>query len=133
MAKASKAKQITLILPNRVGTLAKVSDVISRAGVNVNAISARGDKRRAYFHIQVDRHVKARNALAKEDFSVADEDVVLLEMPNKPGQMQKVAEKLAAAGIDIMNIYGSAGSGRSTFCVLSTSDDRKAIKLIQGK
>ena len=133
MAKASKAKQISLTLPNRIGTLAKVSDPIVAAGANINAISARGDKRRAYFHILVDRHVKARNALKKAGYEITEEDVILLEMPNKPGTMQKVAEKLADEGVDILYTFGSAGSGRATFCVLKTDNDKKALKLLQGK
>ena len=133
MAKAKKAKQISLTLPNRVGTLAKVSDTIAGVGANINAISARGDKRRAYFHILVDQHIKAKNALVKAGYDVTYEDVVLVEMPNKPGQMQKMADKLAEDGVDILYTYGSAASGRTTFCVLKTDNDKKAIDLIQGK
>jgi hypothetical protein len=131
MAKATKAKQIILTLPNRVGTLAKVNSIISGVGANINAISARGDKRRAYFHILVDRHMKVKNALSKAKYDVTDEDVILVELPNKPGQMQTVAEKLAEEGIDILYIYGSAGHGRTSFCVLKTDNDKKAIALIQ--
>ena len=133
MAKASKAKQINLTLPNEVGTLAKVSSVISGAKVNITAICAWGDKEKAYFYMVVDRHIKVKNALTKAKFTVADEDVILVEMPNKPGEMQKVAEKIADAGIDILYTYGSAGSGRTSFCVFKTDNDKKAIKLIRGK
>jgi len=131
MAKTRKAKEINLILSNKIGTLARISDVLTAAGVNIDAISARGDKRRAYFHILVDRHMKAKNALAKAKYDVTDTDVILLEMPNKPGRMQKVAGELADNGVDILYTYGSAGSGRSAFCVLKTDNDKKALKLIR--
>ena len=133
MAKASKAKQINLTLPNEVGTLASLSSVTSGAKVNITAICAWGDKEKAYFYMVVDRHIKVKNALTKAKFTVADEDVILVEMLNKPGEMQKVAEKIADAGIDILYTYGSAGSGRTSFCVFKTDNDKKAIKLIQGK
>ena len=133
MAKASKAKQINLTLPNEVGTLASLSSVISGAKVNITAICAWGDKEKAYFYMVVDRHIKVKNALTKAKFTVADEDVILVEMPNKPGEMQKMAEKIADAGIDILYTYGSAGSGRTSFCVFKTDNDKNAIKLIQGK
>jgi len=133
MAKASKAKEIIVTLPNRIGTLAKISNIISGVDANIGAISARGDKRRAYFHMLVDRHIKVKNALLKEGLDAEDEGVILLEMPNKPGRMQKVADKIAEAGIDILYTYGSAGSGRTSFCVLKTDDDKKALKIIKGK
>jgi hypothetical protein len=133
MAKAKKAKLINLTLPNKVGTLAKVSDIISSVGANINAISARGDKRRAYFSIWVDQHMKAKNALIKAKYNVADEDVILVEMSNNPGQMQKVAKRLAENNIDILYVYGSAGTSRTSVCVLKTDNDKKAIGLIQRK
>ena len=129
MAKASKGKQIILTVPNKVGTLAKITSVIAAAGVNINAISARGDKRRAYFHIVVDRHMKAKNALTKAKIKVTDENVILVEMANKPGELKNVAEALAEAGIDILDNYGSAGGGKS-FCVFKTDNDKKAMKVI---
>ncbi len=133
MAKASKGKEIVLVSSNKVGTLAKVSGVIAGAGGDIKAILGRGEKEKAYFHIVVDRHIKSVNALKKADFKVTNEDVILVEMANKLGEMQKVAEKIADAGIDILYNYGSAGSGRTSFCIFKTDNDKKAIKVIQGK
>lgn len=133
MAKATKAKQINLTLPNKVGTLAKVSSAIAGAKVNLNAICAWGGEKKAYFFIIAERHMKAKNALTKARFKVTDEDVILVEMPNKPGEMWKVAQKIADAGINILYAYGSAGSGRTSFCVFKTENDRKAIKVIQSR
>jgi len=132
MAKTSKGKEIILVIPNKVGTLARVSSVIAGAGVNINAILARGEKSKAYFHIVVDRLMKAMNVLKKANYKVTNEDVILLEMANKPGEMEKVADKIAGAGIDIKYVYGSVGGGKS-FCVLKTDNDKKAMKVAGGK
>jgi len=133
MAKTSKGKQINLTLPNRVGALAKVSSVLAGAKVNIHAICAWGDRRKAYFYMVVDRHIKAKNALTKAGLDVTDEGIMLVEMPNKPGEMQKVADKIAGAGIDILYTYGSAGSGRTSICVFKTENDKKFMKVIGGK
>ena len=77
--------------------------------------------------------MKAKNALTKAKFKVKEEDVILVEMPNKPGEMQKVAQKIADANINILYGYGSGGSGRTSFVVVKTENDKKAIKVIQGK
>ena len=133
MAKACKAKEIQLVLPNKVGTLAKVSSTIAGAKVNIDAICAWGENKKAYFHMVAERHMKAKNALIKAKFKTTDEDVILVEMPNKPGEMQKVAKKIGDAGINILYTYGSEGSGRTSFCVFKTENDKKAIKVIQRK
>lgn len=133
MAKASKAKQITIALPNKVGTLAQVSEVLGGAKININALCGWGDKKKAMIFMVTDSHMKAKNAFAKTKVEVSDEDVILVEMPNKPGEMQKVAQKIADAGIDILYNYGSAGGGRTSFCVFKTDNDKKALKVLQGK
>ena len=130
MAKTSKGKEIIVVSTNKVGMLANISGIISKAGVNINAILARGQKRKAYLHFVVDRHMKAANALRKADFDVTLQDVILLEMTNKPGILQKITDKISAAGIDIHYIYGSAGGKRTSFCVIKTENDKKAMKLI---
>jgi hypothetical protein len=56
--------------------------------------------------------------------------VVEVEMPNKPGELQKVAKKIAEAGIDIEYMYGTAGKGKTPTCVFKTPDDQKAIRVI---
>jgi len=132
MTKATKAKQISLTTTNKVGTLAKVSGAVAGAKVNLNALCAWGDNKKAYFFMVAERHMKAKNALTKAKFKVTDEDIILVEMPNKPGEMQKVAKKIADAGINILYAYGSAGSGRTSFCVFKTENDGKAIKVIQS-
>ena len=54
-------------------------------------------------------------------------------MTNKPGEMQKVTDKLANAGINISYNYGSSGRGRTSFCVFKTDNNKKAMRLINGK
>jgi hypothetical protein len=61
---------------------------------------------------------------------VKEEDAVITEMPNKAGALQKVAKKIADAGININYLYGTAGTGKFSMCVLKTADDKKVVKLI---
>jgi hypothetical protein len=61
---------------------------------------------------------------------IEERDVVEVEMPNKPGELQKVAKKIADAGINIEYMYGTAGKGKTPTCVFRTADDPKAIRVI---
>jgi hypothetical protein len=44
------------------------------------------------------------------------------------GELQKVAQKIADAGIDIHYIYGSPAKGKMTI-ILKTASDKKALKV----
>jgi hypothetical protein len=61
---------------------------------------------------------------------VKEEDVVAVEVPNKAGELDKVAKKLADANIDIYYLFGSAASGKTAAVILSSSDNKKVIKVI---
>ena len=130
MAKAKRSKQLSFALANRVGLLSIVSTALSDAKINMHAICAYGMGKQAYFMVVTDKNAKAKKALGKLKKNVAEEDVISVEMPNRVGALQKVAKKIADAGIDIIYMYGTAGTGKASICVFKTVDDTKAIKVI---
>lgn len=130
MAKAKKSRQLSFTMPNRVGLLSEISTAIASAKVNINAICAYEMEDKAYFMLSTDSNTKAKKALAPLGIEIKEEDVVAVEMLNKVGELQKVAKKIADAGIDINYMYGTAGTGKSSICVFKTADDKKAIKVI---
>jgi hypothetical protein len=130
MAKAKRSKQLSFALPNRVGLLSKVSTTLSDAKINMHAICAYGMGKQAYFMVVTDKNAKAKKALGKLKKNIAEEDVVSVEMPNRVGALQKIAKKIADAGIDIIYMYGTAGTGKASICVFKTVDDKKAVKVI---
>ena len=130
MAKAKKAKQLSFALSNRVGVLSKVSTALADAKINMYAICAYGMEKQAYFMVVTDKNAKAKKALGKLKKNIAEEDVITVEMPNRAGTLQKVAQKIANAGIDIIYMYGTAGTGKASICVFKTVDDNKAVKVI---
>ena len=130
MAKARKVKEISFTVPNKVGLLSEVTAAIAGAKVNITAICAYAMENTAYFMLTTDGHAKAKKALASLGVAIGEQDVIEVEMPNKPGELQKVAKKIADAGIDIEYMYGTAKAGRTAPCIFKTAADGKAIKVI---
>jgi hypothetical protein len=130
MAKATKAKQLTFYKANKVGLLAEISAVLAGADLNITGLCAYQMNKRAYFMMITDNNAKAKRALKKIKTTAKEEPVILVEMPNKVGEIEKVSAMMSEAGIDIKYMYGTAGSQRSTFCVVKTDKDAKAIKVI---
>lgn len=133
MAKAKKTKQLSFTMPNRVGLLSEVSTVIANANVNIDAICAYEMEDKAYFMLTTANNAKAKRALLPLGIEIKEEDVIAVDMPNRVGELQKVAKKIADAGIDINYMYGTTGTGKSSTCVFKTADDKKAIRGINKK
>jgi hypothetical protein len=132
MAKAKKVKEISFSIPNRIGLLSEVAIAIAGARVNINAICAYAMENNAFFMLTTSSPAKAKKALAPLGLAIEEKDVVEVEMPNKPGELQKVAKKIADAGIDIQYVYATAGGGKAT-AVFKSADDQTAIKVVNKK
>jgi hypothetical protein len=130
MAKAKKLKQLSFTMPNKAGLLSEVSAAIADAKVTINSICAYEMENNAYFMLTTDSNAKAKKALAQLGTEIKEEDVVAVEMPHKAGELQKVAKKIADAGININYVYGTTGIGKSSICVFKTSDNTKAVIVI---
>lgn len=134
MAKAKKIKHLSFMLPDRAGLLSEVAAALSNKKVNIGAICAYGMQGEATFMLAADSMAKAKKALAPLGVTDLKEyDVVSVEMSNRPGELQKVAKKIGEAGINIAYLYGTTVSGRTATCILASSDDTRAIKLINKK
>ena len=91
MAKAVKAKQLIFSLPNKIGLLSEVATAIAAANVNIEAVCAY-ERGYGYFMMVTDNNAKAKRILSKMGAEVHVEDVLSLEVPNKVGQLEKVAK-----------------------------------------
>jgi len=130
MAKARKVKNLVFTLPNKVGLLSEVSSALAQAKVNINAICAYEMEDKAIFMLAAESNARATRALAPLGAEIKEEEVVAVDMPNRPGELEKVAKKLAEAGININLIYGTTGTGKTSTCFFKTADNKKAIRLI---
>lgn len=130
MAKARKVKEIGFTMPNKVGLLSEITTAIAGAKVNITAICAYGMENTAYFMLTTDGNAKAKKALSPLGVAIEEKDVVEVEVLDKPGELQKVAKKIADAGIDIEYMYATASSGKKETCIFMTSDNSKTVKVI---
>jgi hypothetical protein len=130
MAKAKKVKEIRFTMPNKVGLLSEVTTAIARAKINITAICAYGMGNAATFMLTTNSNTKAKKALVTLGVIIEERDVVEVEVPDKPGELQKIAKKIAEAGIDIEYMYATASSGKKETCIFMIADNSKAIKAI---
>ena len=122
--------QFSVFLPNKPGQLGRLTGALSRAKVNIQAISVADTAESGVVRLLVDAAQKARKALARGKFASTESRVVAVCAKDVPGTLAKVAAKLAKAGININYIYGSA-TGGGALLVIATDKPAKADKLIK--
>lgn len=130
----AKATELKLTLKNETGVLARLCRDLANAGVNLLALSAPQASDVGGIHLLVaDRH-PAEAALAKAGYSVAAQDVLFVEIKNKPGALAKFMEKLAKANIAVIHAYATAHvRSQKTAAVIAVRGDDfdRALKLVK--
>lgn len=128
------ATQLNLTLANDIGTLARLCRDLANGGVNVLAISApETGHDTGVVRLLVPNRELATRALSKSGYSFAIEQVLFIELGNRPGALAKAVEKLAKASIGIRYAYATASSRtRKTAAVVAVaeSDLPRALRLL---
>ncbi len=122
-------KDLTVIVRNQPGALAKMGETLGKAGVNIEGICGVTVGDRGIIHVLVEDATKASLALEENGFPVPEETEVLLlnVLEDRPGQLGSIARQLADAGVNIYLAYLAT----STRLVLSVSNLEKARAVLQ--
>jgi len=130
MTEARKIKQLVVITPNEVGTLVKVCRAINDAGGVISHMCASALGEDARFMLNVENAGKAKLALQRLEYEVREAEVLELELANRPGSLEPVAQQLGEHNVDIEFLYATSGDGKNVVCILSTNDNDRAVEII---
>lgn len=97
------AWDITASLPDRPGTLASAAEALAEAGINIDGSCMVLCGGVGEFHILIEGdHTAARQALEAAGVEVrGEQEVLVVELEDRPGELGETARRVAAAGVNI--------------------------------
>ncbi|MEW6567615.1 MAG: ACT domain-containing protein [Chloroflexota bacterium] len=123
------AKDLRLLLEDRPGQLAKVGEALGKAGVNIDGLCGVTWEGKGVIHVLVEDAVKARRALEANGLPVdREDDVIVMEVEDRPGVLGNIARRLANAGINLHLAYLAT----STRLVIGADDLEKARQVLKA-
>ena len=101
------ATDLTLYLDDQPGELARVGDVLGKAGANIAGLCAlTSGGGQAEVHILVEDPTPAFEALQGAGIEIAaEQEVMVLHMEDRPGALGEVARKLGRAKVNLTTAY----------------------------
>jgi hypothetical protein len=100
------ATDLTVGLVNRPGTLALASNVLGRAGINIEGACGFVCGEQGVYHVLVEDAEAARRALIDAGFEIQEErQVVVAPVANRPGSAAAVLRKVAEADVNVDLLY----------------------------
>lgn len=124
-------QQLALFLENRPGALARVCEALSKEKINIYAISTSDTVDHIVLRMILSDPRKALNLFEQHGTLVVEDEVLMIDGDNKPGSLAKIANKLAAAKINIEYAYCATSPGaKKGLLILRVSDAKKALKIL---
>jgi len=122
--------QFCIGLDNRPGMLAQLCDVFKSRDVNIEALCVTDDT--DCVNVIASPPETAEQLLADHGFRFFTERVVSMQIDNTPGELGRVASKLADAGVNINYVYGAGAEGHPCSLVLNVSNADRAMEALRG-
>ncbi len=128
MLQARPGKEIVLRVPNAIGTLNTIAKNLSEKGINIVALTAWVEGDQVVMRLLADDAARAMDTLKAQHLPVREVDVVMMELPHKPGMLRRITDHLVADEIDIHHLYATSVSEQDRcLVVLATANNDRAI------
>ena len=122
-------KQLSIFIENKSGTLIKVLDMLSKAGIQIIASTVADTQEYGIYRVICDNPAKAYLLLKEEGINLQLTDVYALYVDDKPGAAAETLKTLSNAVIAISYIYTFLLNGQGVL-VFRTSDMEKTNEVI---
>jgi hypothetical protein len=122
---------LTVILDDRPGELARLGEVAGAAGVNIQGLAAFTGEGRGVVHVLVGEEQAARAAevLQRAGMGIADErEVLVVDVDDRPGSLGELARELAEANVNIDLAYTTFGGVRIVIATDDLDNARAALE-----
>lgn len=98
-------KQLSVFVENNIGSLARVTGVFKRQGINIRAIAAFDSPDFGILRVIVDKPEAAKAVLEEKGFAVKITEVLAVELEDRPGHLDEVLSIIADNGFNLNYIY----------------------------
>ena len=114
-----RTKQVSVTLENKPGRLAALCRNLADKKINIVALSVVETSEQGIVRLVVDKPDAVVKLLRKLHLPFMRNEVLLIELRNRPGALASLTEKLSAENVNIGFVYGSTGKkAENTYIVL---------------
>jgi hypothetical protein len=125
-----KTLQLSVSMENTPGQLGRLCRVLTQAGVNIKGLTVSDASDVSIIRLIVSNPKSAQKALREAGLCFVAQDVLIVELEDKPGALEDIAFRLAEAGINVQYIYGTTADAGKARLVLRVSEVDRAKQVL---
>jgi hypothetical protein len=126
-------QQLAIFLDNRPGTLARLADALNQEKISIYAITTSDTVDHSVIRLVVSDAQRALHLFEAHGTLVVEDDVLMIEGSNKPGELARIAHRLADAKVNIEYCYSATSpNAKKGLLIMRVSDPVKALKALNS-
>ncbi len=124
--------QFSVFLVNKPGVLSRVVHALTNT--NIIAMSMMDSTDHGVLRVVADKPERVREAVEGLDLTLTESPVLCATLPNRPGALADVVERLADARIEVNYAYCTTGArGGKTTGVFKVGNAQKAVQVLSER
>lgn len=126
--------QFSVFLINKPGNLSNVCQALADAKVNLLALTMMDTTEHGVLRIVAEDPDAARTAFKALELPVTETQVLAVTLPNRPGVLADVLQRLAAGHVPVHYAYVTAGTRNGkTAGILKVANLAKAVQVLEER
>ncbi|MCB9865970.1 MAG: ACT domain-containing protein [Phycisphaerales bacterium] len=126
--------QYSIFLGNKPGLLGKIVGALGAAKINIVALTMMDSTEHGVLRIVAGDPQKVKAALDPLNLSMDSTRVLAVTMPNKPGALADVCEKLSTNRVQVSYLYSTTGApGGKAIGIFKVQNVERAAKVLEQK
>lgn len=127
-----KVEQISIFIENKSGRLADVTEILAKNGINIRALSLADTVDFGILRLIVSDLEKTKQLLKDGGFTVGQNEVVAVEVPDLPGGLAGILAALQGKDINVEYMYAFVRRCEGNAVLIFRFDEiEKAIDTLQ--
>ncbi len=119
-------KEFRIKLLDRPGELNRVTNSLASKEANIKALAAVVSTPQPVIGVVGEEDTKIRDALDTGGYEFEEHEVILVSLPDQPGELSRVTQKLADALVNVESIYHISKVGMEVQFGLTVDNMQKA-------
>ena len=124
-------KQLTVFIQNKKGSVASVTEILSKNNVNLRALSIAETQDFGILRLVVNDNQTAERVLTENGYLIKNIDVIGVKIGDEPGQLTSALNVLDYAGINVEYLYAfMARTEKHAYVVLRVEENEEAENIL---
>jgi hypothetical protein len=126
-----RVKALVIRVEDRPGMLGEIASALGAMNVNLRAVHGGNEDGQGVVRLVVDKLAIAKKVLTARGWRPDEEEILEVELADKPGALGEVAKLLGDARVNIKFVFVSTAGGRKATAFLAVSDMKAALRALR--